>query len=70
MLPGIVAVFGDTFVQSISTLGGAKAQHTADWRLESYTQAITLIIREPFGVSYETYQTLVWFGRPCPQYVA
>ncbi|MEZ5541457.1 MAG: O-antigen ligase family protein [Pseudomonadota bacterium] len=59
-LPGMVAVFGGALVEGVSTLGGAKAEHTATGRLESYAQAISLIARYPFGVSYQEYA--VWGG--------
>jgi O-antigen ligase len=54
-LPGLVAVFGDTIVSSVSDLGGAKAEHTAESRLVSYAQAVSLIAKYPFGVGYEEY---------------
>lgn len=60
VLLGIIAVFGGQFVDTVSTLGGAAAAHTAQGRLESYMQALKLIAVEPFGLSYQSY--LKWAG--------
>jgi len=59
-LPGLAAVFGNMLVSGVSSLGGAEAQHTAVGRLESYAQAIALIVKYPFGVNYDQYQQ--WAG--------
>jgi len=57
LLAGLLVAFGQEAVSGISHLGGKGAATTVSDRTQSYRQAITLIVREPWlGISLDTYQ--------------
>lgn len=57
---GTFLVFAHVFVDALSQMGGQAAEQTAKTRLWSYSVALDLIVKEPFGVSQTTYDA--WAG--------